>query len=168
MDKKRGVLGAGPLRKMFTAFYKSKLGLLKLSYNDKIKKIEFVDSLEGENVKSELSDYFYSQIDEYLEGNRRVFEGFDLLDSSGTDFQKSVWAEILKVSYGRTSSYKDLALAIGKPRAFQAVGTAVGANPLAIIIPCHRIIRGDGSMGDYAYGQDIKEELLRLEGVYFK
>ena len=73
---------------MFTAFYKSKLGLLKLSYNDKIKKIEFVDSLEGENVKSELSDYFYSQIDEYLEGNRRVFEGFDLLDSSGTDFQK--------------------------------------------------------------------------------
>ena len=85
----------------------------------------------------------------------------------GTDFQKKVWAEIKKIPKGKTISYKELAIKIGKPRAYRAVANACAKNPLLEIIPCHRVIRGDGKMGGYMGKKGIKRKikLLESEGV---
>ena len=89
-----------------------------------------------------------------------------VLDVSGTDFQRAVWDQLRKIPAGETRSYGDIARAIGKPKAVRAVGSANGANNLAIIIPCHRVIGSDGGLAGYAYGRAIKEKLLRREGVF--
>ncbi|MEQ7873106.1 methylated-DNA--[protein]-cysteine S-methyltransferase [Sphingomonas sp. ASV193] len=92
--------------------------------------------------------------------------GHDLpLDVRGTAFQERVWAELRKIPLGETRSYADIAAAIGQPGATRAVGTANGANPVAVLVPCHRVIRGDGSLGGYAGGLARKEKLLAAEGV---
>lgn len=87
---------------------------------------------------------------------------------SGTPFQKEVWSALLRVPHGTVCSYKELALAAGHPSAHRAVGTAVGRNPLAILIPCHRVIRSDGSMGNYTGGVHLKASLLELEGIHLR
>jgi methylated-DNA-[protein]-cysteine S-methyltransferase len=104
------------------------------------------------------------QLDDYFAGRRRCF---DLpLAPVGTPFQQEVWRALLEIPYGRTSSYSQLAAHIGRPQAVRAVGTANGANPIAIIIPCHRVIGRDGSLTGYAGGLPRKELLLRLEGAW--
>ena len=90
------------------------------------------------------------------------------LDVRGTAFQEAVWRELQRIPPGETRSYAQIAAAIGRPRATRAAGTANGANPVAVLIPCHRVIRGDGSPGGYAWGLDIKAELLAREGAYTK
>ena len=85
------------------------------------------------------------------------------LDVRGTAFQEAVWQELRKIPEGETRSYADIAAAIGKPKAVRAVGSANGANHVAVLIPCHRVVRSDGSMGGYAYGLEIKELLLEKE-----
>ena len=85
------------------------------------------------------------------------------LDVQGTAFQEAVWQELRKIPEGETRSYADIAAAIDKPRAVRAVGSANGANNVAVLIPCHRVIRSDGTMGGYAYGLEIKERLLEKE-----
>ncbi|MDG2002691.1 MAG: bifunctional DNA-binding transcriptional regulator/O6-methylguanine-DNA methyltransferase Ada [Novosphingobium sp.] len=85
------------------------------------------------------------------------------LDVQGTAFQEAVWAELRKIPIGETRSYAEIAAAIGKPGAVRAAGSANGANAVAVLIPCHRVIRSDGSLGGYAYGEDIKRELLKRE-----
>ena len=85
------------------------------------------------------------------------------LDVRGTAFQEAVWQELSKIPEGETRSYADSAAAIGKPKAVRAVGSATGANHVAVLIPCHRVVRSDGSMGGYAYGLEIKELLLEKE-----
>ena len=102
-----------------------------------------------------------AQIEEYLAGKRKEFEL--PLDIIGTDFQKKVWQQLTKIPYGETRSYKDIAIALKDENASRAVGTANGRNPLSIIVPCHRVISSDGSMGGYAGGLDIKKMLLELE-----
>jgi len=103
------------------------------------------------------------QLEEYFAGRRRVF---DLaLDLRGTDFQKRCWHELLKIPYGETRSYADIARAIGKPAAVRAVGLANGQNPIAIIVPCHRVIGSDGSLTGYGGGLETKRKLLELEGA---
>ncbi len=87
------------------------------------------------------------------------------LDIGGTAFQQAVWAELMRIPAGETRTYADIAAAVGKPKAIRAAGTANGANKVAILIPCHRVIRTDGGLGGYAYGLERKEELLRREGV---
>lgn len=87
------------------------------------------------------------------------------VDLIGTPFQVRVWKELAKISYGSTITYKHLAKRVHAPKAFQAVGRANGANPLPIIIPCHRVIGSDGSLVGYAYGIKTKEFFLRLEGA---
>ena len=91
-------------------------------------------------------------------------------DLKGTDFQKMVWIEIKKIPKGKTITYKELAIKIGKPKAYRAVANACAKNPLLGIIPCHRVIRGDGKMGDYMGGKGIerKKRLLQSEGVKLK
>jgi AraC family transcriptional regulator, regulatory protein of adaptative response / methylated-DNA-[protein]-cysteine methyltransferase len=87
------------------------------------------------------------------------------LDVAGTAFQQAVWAELQRIPAGETRTYAQIAAAVGRPNAVRAAGTANGANNVAVLIPCHRVIRTDGSMGGYAYGLTRKEKLLKLEGV---
>jgi methylated-DNA-[protein]-cysteine S-methyltransferase len=101
------------------------------------------------------------QIEEYLAGKR--FE-FDLpINANGTSFQKQVWNELLRIPYGKTFSYQEIAKKINHKKAARAVGAANGKNPLSIIVPCHRVIASDGSLGGYAGGLKIKSKLLGLE-----
>jgi len=85
------------------------------------------------------------------------------LDVQGTAFQEAVWRELRRIPAGETRSYAEIAAAVGKPGAVRAAGSANGANNVAVLIPCHRVIRSDGTLGGYAYGLDIKRELLRRE-----
>lgn len=101
------------------------------------------------------------QLHEYLEGQRRTFDV--PLDLRGTPFQEAVWNQLLKIPYGVTRSYAEVAASIGRPTALRAVGGAVAANPISIIIPCHRVIGKDGSLVGYGGGLPLKERLLALE-----
>ena len=101
------------------------------------------------------------ELGQYLAGKRRKFNL--KVAPQGTEFQRRVWAQLKKVPYGKTISYQQLARAVGKPRAVRAVASACGANPIAIVIPCHRVIRSDGSLGGYFYGVKVKQALLELE-----
>jgi methylated-DNA-[protein]-cysteine S-methyltransferase len=101
------------------------------------------------------------QLEEYFAGERRMF---DLLVSpAGTPFQQRVWAELQRIGYGETISYAELAARIGRPTAIRAAGAANGANPVSIIIPCHRVIGSDGSLTGYGGGIEAKRALLDLE-----
>ncbi|BBL21653.1 methylated-DNA--[protein]-cysteine S-methyltransferase [Acinetobacter radioresistens] len=101
------------------------------------------------------------QLEEYFEGNR---QRFDIpLDFAGTEFQKLVWTELLKIPYGQTRSYGQIAQAIGRPKAMRAVGAANGRNPISIIAPCHRVIGASGALTGFAGGLDNKTILLNLE-----
>jgi methylated-DNA-[protein]-cysteine S-methyltransferase len=103
------------------------------------------------------------QLREYLAGTRT---SFDLaLAPSGTPFQQRVWRGLTEIAYGAVCGYGDLARRIGKPGAARAVGQANGANPIPIIIPCHRVIAADGSIGGYSSGLPIKRRLLALECI---
>lgn len=111
----------------------------------------------------EILDETEKQISEYLVGKRTEF---DLpLDVQGTEFQKRVWLELSKIPYGKTFSYSDIAKKIKNDKAVRAVGTANGRNPISLIVPCHRVIAADGTLGGYAGGIDVKEKLLRLEST---
>jgi methylated-DNA-[protein]-cysteine S-methyltransferase len=104
------------------------------------------------------------QLTEYFEGKRHAFDlPFDL--SGGTLFQQSVWRALLQIGFGQTSTYGNISQQIGNPKAVRAVGSAVGRNPLGIIVPCHRVVGSDGSLTGYAGGLDRKTALLHLEGV---
>jgi O-6-methylguanine DNA methyltransferase len=102
------------------------------------------------------------QLAGYFEGKRGAFEL--PLDLRGTPFQLQVWNELLRIPYGETVSYGEVASRIGNPRASQAVGAAVGRNPVPIVVPCHRVIGQDGSLVGFAGGLATKEKLLELEG----
>jgi len=105
------------------------------------------------------------QLDEYFAGKRRTFE-LPLSPQGGTPFQQAVWKRLQEIPYGQTISYAQLAKAVGNPKACRAVGSANGKNPIAIIIPCHRVIASDGSLGGFASGLENKIQLLNLEMRY--
>ena len=106
---------------------------------------------------------YVRQLEEYFAGKRRVFDC--PLDLRGTDFQISCWNALLAIPYGETRSYADIARAVGKPNAFRAVGMANNRNPIAIVVPCHRVIASDGGLCGYGGGLDVKKKLLELEGA---
>ncbi|HEX8052180.1 MAG TPA: methylated-DNA--[protein]-cysteine S-methyltransferase [Thermoleophilaceae bacterium] len=101
------------------------------------------------------------QLDEYFAGERSEFRLDVVLD--GTDFERAVWRELLKIPYGETRSYGALARAVGQPDEARAVGTAVGRTPVPIVVPCHRVVGSDGSLTGYGGGLDRKRSLLDLE-----
>ncbi len=101
------------------------------------------------------------QLDEYFAGKRKEFDIPTRLE--GTEFQKRVWEELRKITYGKTVTYKDIAEAVGCPKGFRAVGLANNRNPISIIYPCHRVIGSNGSLTGYGGGLDVKEKLLELE-----
>lgn len=102
-----------------------------------------------------------SQLDAYFKGDLTVFHLE--LNAQGTDFQKKVWQELVKIPYGETISYGELAKRIGNPNASRAVGMANGKNPISIVVPCHRVIGKDGSLTGFGGGIDVKKRLLELE-----
>ena len=104
----------------------------------------------------------YKQIEEYLLGNRKKF--IVPIKLKGTEFQKKVWNALLEIPYGETMSYKKIAEKIGNPKACRAVGMANHNNPIAIIVPCHRVIGSNRKLVGYAGGLDIKQKLLEIEG----
>jgi len=101
------------------------------------------------------------QLRAYFAGDLHTFSL--ALAPAGTPFQRRVWDALLEIPYGATASYRDIAIAIGKPSAVRAVGLANGRNPIPIIIPCHRVIGSDGSLTGYGGGLDVKRFLLELE-----
>ncbi len=106
---------------------------------------------------------YINELEEYFSGRRREFT-FPL-DLRGTDFQLACWRALLAIPYGETRSYADIARSVGKPNAFRAVGMANNRNPLAIAVPCHRVIASDGTLCGYGGGLGVKRKLLELEGA---
>lgn len=118
---------------------------------------------EFEEGSSDVITHAGQQLDEYFAGKRRTFDVPLLF--IGTDFQKTVWNELLKIPFGSTVSYGEMARRIGKPTAVRAVANANGANPISIFAPCHRVIGNDHSLTGYGGGLAAKRKLLELEGV---
>lgn len=148
---------------MKTAYYKTKIGIIKLTYQEKIYKIELVEEVNSINEKTSQTDKVIKEINQYLSKYRKEFSIYDLVRLEGTRFQKEVWHELQNIPYGETKSYKEIAKNIGNENAVRAVASAIGKNPLMIIIPCHRVIGSDGKMHGYAYGINFKKYLLDLE-----
>lgn len=117
---------------------------------------------EFENSSRRMRPYL-TELEEYFAGKRREFT-FPL-DLRGTDFQLACWRALLAIPYGETRTYADIACAVGKPNAFRAVGMANNRNPIAIVVPCHRVIASDGTLCGYGGGLDVKRKLLELEGA---
>jgi methylated-DNA-[protein]-cysteine S-methyltransferase len=125
--------------------------------------IKLVKKLGMSKPEEKTLSKVVGQLEEYFAGQRKRFDlTFNL---SGTHFQKQVWRELFKIPFGKTVSYKDIAQRIKNPKAVRAVGSANGKNPVCIIIPCHRVIAADGSIGGYSGGLHKKRQLLKLEGI---
>jgi methylated-DNA-[protein]-cysteine S-methyltransferase len=105
------------------------------------------------------------RIDAYFEGEIDAIESVTV-DATGTPFQKSVWAALRRIPAGETASYGEIAAAVGVPRAMRAVGRANATNPTALVVPCHRVIRSDGTIGGYGGGLDRKRWLLAHEATH--
>ena len=119
------------------------------------------ESLEGDDPTLAILKRTVVQLEEYFRGERREF---DLpLDIEGTEFQKQVWRQLARIPYGQTCSYSDIARRLKRDKAVRAVGTANGRNLLSIVVPCHRVIAADGTLGGYSGGLPVKRELLALE-----
>ena len=143
-------------------YLNSPIGWLRLTANEHaLERIDFSEEPGTTATRSEILQEAVRQLNEYFLGSRLTF---DLpLHLQGTPFQQQVWSALLQVPYGQTASYKDIAQAIGKPRAVRAVGMANGRNPIPIIVPCHRIIGADGQLVGYSSGLWRKEWLLKHE-----
>lgn len=144
------------------AIYQTKFGMYRIEYDNGVVtglRLSGDNSVGG--ARNELTKNVYIQLSEYFDGKRTSFDfPYEL---RGTEFQKKVWTELCKIPYGRTKSYKEIAEAIGSPAACRAVGMANNKNPLAIAVPCHRVIGSDGSLTGYASGITLKKALLELE-----
>lgn len=133
--------------------------------DEKIIEVTFgrMEASDIQEKRTPLLQEACTQLEAYFSGKRKEF---DLpLQPRGTIFQKSVWEALCTIPYGETRSYKDIAQQIGNPKACRAIGMANHNNPIAIIIPCHRVIGAGGSLTGYAGGLDIKQQLLNLEST---
>lgn len=148
----------------YKACYDSPIGLIEVkASNQGITSVFFVEKKTEETNKNKIIDDCLSQLDQYFAKKRKNFE--IPLDITGTDFQKKVWSELLKTPFGKTFSYLDIAIALGDKNSIRAVGNANGKNPIAIIVPCHRVIGADGKLVGYAGGIERKRWLLEFEGA---
>ena len=147
----------------FTAKYLTRKGWLKIDGNDQcITSIAFCTS--EPKVSENLPELYLNlihQFDDYFTYRKWTFNV--PLQPHGTDFQKKVWIELQKIPFGKTISYQELANRLGNPKVIRAAASANGKNPIAILIPCHRVIGKDGSLTGYAGGLERKKFLLELE-----
>ena len=143
--------------KKYTSVYETDIGKISIVSDGQF---DFGEN-EGEMLSCPLNDQVALDLDHYFRGKLRQFEV--PLNPIGTLFQRQVWKALQTIPYGETRSYKQLAELIGNPKACRAVGMANNRNPIAIIIPCHRVIGADGKLVGYGGGLPIKEYLLELE-----
>ena len=147
-----------------TTYYRSPIGMLEIiGSDDGISSIAFVEETAASATIPACLRDGVNQLDEYFNHERTEFSF--KLDLCGTEFQKRVWHALLNIPFGKTISYRDVALALGDLKAIRAIGRANGQNPLAIVIPCHRVIGADGSLTGYGGGLWRKEWLLNFEGA---
>ena len=158
-----------PVGEMILGAYDNKLCIADWRYrksrttvDNRLQKGLSATYVEEENPVLTLA---MEELEKYFKGLRKTFD-IPLL-MVGTEFQKSVWQELLKLPFGTTASYLDLAKGVNNEKAVRAVASAVGANAISILIPCHRIIGSDGSLTGYAGGLDTKKELLKIENNLF-
>lgn len=152
---------------MYTDYIESPLGLVEFMASDKgITQAIFCGNDKKPVKTNEITDSCKTQLREYFAGQRKAF---DLpLDPKGTDFQQSVWACLVKIPFGQTLCYQDIAKLLNNAKASQAVGGANGRNPISIIVPCHRVIGANGALTGYAGGIERKLWLLNHEGIALK
>ena len=149
------------------AYYSSPVGeLLVESEADKITTVHFVKEAKYVENPTPTTDHCIRELDEYFFKGRKFFT-IDL-DLRGTAFQQTVWSELLTIPYGRTVSYEAIALRIGDIKSIRAVGVANGQNPVAIIVPCHRVIGKNGELVGYGGGLENKQWLLYHEGALLR
>jgi methylated-DNA-[protein]-cysteine S-methyltransferase len=152
---------------MYYCYLSSPMGRLLLTGNNRLESLHFPfgkTRVEPGSEWVEAPQRFEAasrQLDAYFKGKLKEFSLE--LEPKGTDFQKRVWKELVKIPYGRTITYGELARKIGNPNASRAVGAANGQNPISIIIPCHRVIGATGSLTGFGGGLDVKQYLLDLE-----
>ena len=141
---------------------KTRLGLVKMvSVNSILHAAEFLD--DPSSIKpSEKSNPFHERIARIMDGEEKISVPV-YLRPSGTEFQYLVWNALMEIPMGTTISYQDLAFNLGAPRSARAVGAAIGKNKIALLIPCHRVVRADGGTGGFRWGMDRKEALLKWE-----
>ena len=145
-----------------TVIYPSPVGDIQLDWEDgAVTALKNAGADAKADAPNELTKLVFRQLDEYFAGTRRTFDFPYRLH--GTPFQEAVWAALREIPYGETRSYKDIAEAIGHPKAFRAVGMANHANPIFIAIPCYRVIGASGSLVGYGGGLEMKRALLELE-----
>ncbi len=161
---------------IFSAKYDSPIGILSLLFDDNGRVymlhfgLDFVlpKSLRNKNLKienAELLPRLKSALDKYFSGEKAAFDDIETV-FEGTDFQKSAWRQLQNIPYGMTISYQEQCTRAGSPKALRAIGQANNKNPIAIIIPCHRVIGKDGSMTGFGGGIDTKQKLLQIEKNY--
>lgn len=159
---------------MYTTYLKSPIGELQIEGTDKaITKVAFVGSpkykdfgLKKNKASAKLPKVMklcVQELEEYFKGRRKAFT--IPVAETGTKLQMDVWKALKKIKQGELSTYKAIAEQIKNPKAVRAVGTAIGNNNLIIVVPCHRVVASDGSMGGYGGGIERKEWLLKHEGV---
>lgn len=158
-----------PEPELSAAYYESPIGTIEIKGTEAgIVELNFVDLKEERSARQIKAappgpvTEALAQLEGYFRGSRKVFTV--KLDLRGTPFQMRVWAELLKIGYGRTTTYKALAVAVGNPAATRAVGGANHSNPVSIIVPCHRVVGIGGQLTGYGGGLWRKEWLLRHEG----
>ena len=123
------------------------------------------EARESEQAPVAVTQRAVTALQRYFGGNLGSIDELEVAPGRGTEFQRSVWDALRRIPTGETISYADLAAAVGRPTAFRAVGSANGANPIPIVVPCHRVVNADGALGGYALGLDVKRWLLAHEGA---
>ena len=138
------------------------IGLGRSAFNNYLDKIAKIFYRTEPVIIESRNKFVEDEINNFLEKrSKEINLTPDFL--TGTDFEKTIWSELIKIPYGRTASYKKVASLAGKPNACRAAGTAIGKNPLLILVPCHRVIKSSGEMGNFSSGVKIKKLLLDLE-----
>ena len=171
------------MERLHSAIFMSPVGPLFLAASDQgLVALEFDQRLPGQQTirpnprdlrvessalkfeESERDMHLYiAALEKYFAGEQRKF--CIPLDLRGTEFQLACWRALLAIPYGETRTYADIARAVGRPQGFRAVGMANNRNPIAIVVPCHRVIASDGTLCGYGGGLDVKRKLLELEGA---
>jgi len=145
-------------------YFESPIGLIELGGTaEALASIIFVKERRDDTVSNAILDEALGQLIEYFAGERHDFDV--PLALAGSEFQQAVWTQLLTIPYGQMVSYQDIANALGNPQAVRAVGAANGQNPIAIIVPCHRVVGSNGKLVGYGGGLWRKEWLLQHEGA---
>lgn len=149
---------------MYAVVIDSPLGLMQIEADDQaLLAVRFADARAHAHAGNAVTALAAEELAEYFAGTRHEFSV--LLAPRGTPFQQRVWSALGDIPYGRTTTYQQIAIGLDQPQGAQAVGLANGSNPIAVIIPCHRVIAADGKLTGYAGGLERKAWLLRHEGA---